>query len=71
MPYNLPAHAVQPQRARHPDNIMAYLSAVHKGEVSDKVYLHHLQMYADWRGVDQTKKEPCSRPHLFDALKDI
>lgn len=35
---------------------------------SDKNYLRQLKAYAEWRGVKQTKREMCSRPHLLDLL---
>lgn len=47
-------------RAYHPDNYGI--------GSSDKQYLRQLKAYADWRGVSQTKKESCSRPHLLDLL---
>ena len=35
---------------------------------SDERYLKQLQAYADWHGVDETKREQCSRPWLLDRL---
>lgn len=51
----------------HPD---AYGIGYDNGDKfgSDKYYLKQLKAYADWRGIEQTKKEFCSRPHLLDQL---
>jgi hypothetical protein len=65
-----PRHGVSDGKARHPDEFLSYLETIHFGRVSDRVYLRHLQDYADWRGVDQVKLEPCSRTHLLDQLKE-
>ena len=36
---------------------------------SDEEYLEQLQGYADWRGLEETRKEQCTRPWLLDKLK--
>lgn len=35
---------------------------------SDDRYLRQLQAYADWCGVEETKRTQCSRPWLLDKL---
>ena len=34
----------------------------------DENYLRQLKAYAAWNGVEKTKNELCSRPHLLDLL---
>lgn len=53
--------------AAHPDAYGIGFSNGHKfGD--DESYLKQLKAYAEWRGVEKTKKETCSRPHLLDQL---
>lgn len=54
--------------AAHPD---AYGIGFSNGDKfgGDARYLRQLQAYADWRGVEETRQEQCSRPWLLDQLK--
>ena len=54
-------------QAAHPDAYGIGYSNGHKfGD--DERYLRQLKHYAEWRGVEETKKEYCSRPHLLERL---
>jgi len=46
--------------AVHPDDTEAHMS--------DAFYLKQLQQYANWRGLQETKIESCSRPEVLDLL---
>lgn len=35
---------------------------------SDEYFLRQLKAYAEWRGVEETKREHCSRPELLELL---
>lgn len=54
-------------KAAHPD---AYGIGYDNGFKfpTDKGFLNQLRAYASWRGVEETKQEMCSRPHLLDEL---
>ena len=53
--------------AAHPDAYGIGYSNGHKfGE--DENYLKQLRAYAQWRGIEETKRESCSRPHLLELL---
>jgi hypothetical protein len=54
--------------AAHPD---AYGIGYANGDKfgGDERYLRQLQAYADWHGVEETKQELCSRPHVLEKLK--
>jgi len=39
-------------------------------DCDDDFYLEQLQAYAGWRGVEETKKEWCNRPHLLKELDE-
>ena len=56
--------------AMHPDedHICMCDECVDGGYRNDDWYLRQLQSYADWRGVEETKAEWCSRPHLLEKL---
>jgi hypothetical protein len=51
----------------HPD---AYGIGYDNGDKfgGDERYLKQLKAYAAWRGVEKTKQELCSRPHLLPLL---
>jgi len=53
--------------AAHPDAYGIGYSNGHKFGCDDS-YLAQLKAYAEWRGIEQTKAEICSRPHLLDEL---
>lgn len=53
-------------KAAHPDAYGIGYCSCDFG--SDEQYLRQLRAYAEWRGVDATKQEGCSRPHLLDRL---
>jgi hypothetical protein len=55
-------------KAAHPDAYGIGFDNGHKFG-SDEQYLRQLQAYSDWHGVEQTKQEMCSRPHLLSELK--
>ena len=54
-------------KAAHPD---AYGIGYDNGDKfsSAERYLKQLKAYAAWRGVEQTKREMCSRPELLEQL---
>lgn len=55
-------------KAAHPDAFgIGYGNGDKFG--SDKQYLSQLKAYAEWNGVEQTKHELCSRPHLLGKLR--
>ena len=56
-------------QAAHPDAYGIGYSNGHKFG-SDEHYLKQLQAYANWHGIEPTKMEMCSRPHLLDLLKE-
>ena len=58
------AHVKSEGKALHPDTFSNFDSA------GDALYLKQLKLYASWRGVEETKQEFCSRPHLLDKLKN-
>jgi hypothetical protein len=64
--FGLVPHKAEGQAA-HPD---AYGIGYDNGGKfgSDEHFLKQLQAYADWHGVEETKKEMCSRPWLLDKL---
>jgi len=54
-------------KAAHPDAYgIGYDNGYKFG--SDERYLKQLKAYAKWHGVEETKKEICSRPHLLEKL---
>lgn len=54
--------------ASHPDaHGIGYGNGAKFG--GDERYLRQLQAYADWHGVEETRKEQCSRPWLLERLK--
>ena len=54
-------------QAAHPDAYGIGYSNGHKfGD--DENYLNQLRAYAEWRGIEETKRESCSRPHLLELL---
>jgi len=54
-------------KAAHPDAFgIGYCNGYKFG--SDKIYLKQLKAYAEWRGIDETKQEMCSRPWLLEKL---
>ncbi len=38
------------------------------GDFDDYWFLRQLRSYASWRGVEETKKDMCSRPKLLALL---
>ena len=51
----------------HPDAYGIGYSNGHKfGD--DEHYLKQLKAYAEWRGIEATKSEMCSRPDLLDQI---
>ena len=36
---------------------------------TDEAYLLRLQAYADWRGIEETKRTECSKPEMLERLK--
>ena len=54
-------------KATHPDAFGIGHSNGYKFP-SDEYYLKQLKAYAAWRGIEETKKEICERPHLLDKL---
>lgn len=52
--------------AAHPDCFgIGYCNGY---KFTEEQYLKQLKAYAEWRGVEETKKEECSRPHLLKFL---
>lgn len=53
--------------AAHPDAYGIGYCNGHKFGNDDN-YLRQLKAYAKWRGIEETKKEACERPHLLELL---
>ena len=54
-------------RAAHPDAYGIGMGNGYKFGDDDR-YFKQLRAYAEWRGIEQTKKESCERPWLLDRL---
>lgn len=57
----------EPGKAAHPDAYGIGYNNGHKFP-TDEGYFRQLRAYSQWRGVEETKEEMCSRPHLLDEL---
>ncbi len=53
--------------AAHPDGYGIGMGNGYKFP-SDEQYLKQLRAYAEWHGIDETKREMCERPYLLDLL---
>ena len=53
-------------RPAHPDAYGIGYDSGHK--FSDEDYLRQLRAYAEWRGIEETKKTMCSKLDLLDQI---